>query len=183
MENISLNVCRTLRNCSFIVKFFDDADRCSRISSQSILQTSSNFHDGQFQKGLNSASLGHIMGKWLNMISKGFFRREFQLQRSNFPFQLTKLSFRLMQFQDSYPFSPYFNRYFEYENLMSKLSRSLHQAFESLSKNSVSRNKKIRIRKILCWLEFLFGGQFKQSLIIFLLIIYQFPWEIKDSVT
>ena len=39
---------------------------------------------------------------------------------------------------------------------MSKLSRSLHQAFERLSKNSVSRNKKILIRKILCRLEFLF---------------------------
>ena len=51
MENISLNVCRTLRNCSFIVKFFDDADRWSRISSQSILQTSSNFMMGSSRKG------------------------------------------------------------------------------------------------------------------------------------
>ena len=37
MENISLNICKTRRNYSFIIKFFDDADHCSRISSQSIL--------------------------------------------------------------------------------------------------------------------------------------------------
>lgn len=63
--------------------------------------------DGQFQKGLKRACLGHVMGKWLAAHDfRGiFFRREFQLQRSNFPFQLTELYFRLMQFQHLYPSS------------------------------------------------------------------------------
>lgn len=82
------------------------------------------------------------------LISKGFFRGELQLQRSNSPCELTKLSSRRRQLPGPHAFAPPFHGYFEYENPMSKLSRSLHQAIERLSKNSVSRNEKIGIRKI-----------------------------------
>ena len=52
MENISSNICKTLlRNYSFIIKFFDDADHCSRISPRAFYKHQVIFMMGSSRKG------------------------------------------------------------------------------------------------------------------------------------